>query len=60
MDNATSLKIITKKEYDPVLWARKIHKIILGKLMQITVRNMELYLESLNNYLYKKIHVQTP
>jgi BirA family transcriptional regulator, biotin operon repressor / biotin---[acetyl-CoA-carboxylase] ligase len=52
--NATSLKMITKKEYDPILMAKKIQKILLQKLKQISTTNVDHCLDNLNNQLYKK------
>ena len=52
--NATSLKMITEKENDPVLLAKKIQKILIKKLNEIDVVNPHVYLDNLNNYLYKK------
>jgi BirA family transcriptional regulator, biotin operon repressor / biotin---[acetyl-CoA-carboxylase] ligase len=52
--NATSLKIITQKENDSVLLARKIQQILLEKLKQINETDIHIYLDYLNNNLYKK------
>jgi BirA family transcriptional regulator, biotin operon repressor / biotin---[acetyl-CoA-carboxylase] ligase len=52
--NATSLKVITEKEYDPVLLAQKIQQILLEKLEQINAIDIDVYLDNLNSYLYKK------
>jgi BirA family transcriptional regulator, biotin operon repressor / biotin---[acetyl-CoA-carboxylase] ligase len=54
LGNATSLKIITKKENNPVLLARKIQNLLLEKLEQINATNVDDYLDNLNNHLYKK------
>jgi BirA family transcriptional regulator, biotin operon repressor / biotin---[acetyl-CoA-carboxylase] ligase len=50
--NATSLKIITEKDNDPILLARKIQKILLEKIEQMN--DTGIYLDHLNNHLYKK------
>jgi BirA family transcriptional regulator, biotin operon repressor / biotin---[acetyl-CoA-carboxylase] ligase len=52
--SATSLKMITEKENDPILLARKIQQILLEKLEQINAININVYLDNLNSYLYKK------
>ncbi len=53
--NATSLKIITEIDHDPILLARKIQKILLAKLEQITVIDLDTQILELNNHLYKKM-----
>jgi BirA family transcriptional regulator, biotin operon repressor / biotin---[acetyl-CoA-carboxylase] ligase len=52
--NATSLKLITKKEYDPILFAQEIQKILLEKLAHVSLLNIEDHLHKLNEHLYKK------
>lgn len=52
--NATSLKIITENENNPILLARKIQKVILEKLKQINAIDLNFYLDSLNDFLFKK------
>jgi BirA family transcriptional regulator, biotin operon repressor / biotin---[acetyl-CoA-carboxylase] ligase len=54
ISNATSLKIITEKENDPILLARKIQETLLEKLQQANANNVDGYLNNLNKYLYKK------
>jgi BirA family transcriptional regulator, biotin operon repressor / biotin---[acetyl-CoA-carboxylase] ligase len=53
--NATSLKIITEIQHDPILLARKIQKILLEKLKQLTFIDFGGQIDELNNHLYKKM-----
>jgi BirA family biotin operon repressor/biotin-[acetyl-CoA-carboxylase] ligase len=52
--NATSLKMITNAEHDPILIAQKIQQVLLQKLENIEIDNLEFYLNELNKHLYKK------
>jgi BirA family transcriptional regulator, biotin operon repressor / biotin---[acetyl-CoA-carboxylase] ligase len=52
--NATSLKIITDSEHDPILLAQKIQEVMLQKLEYMDADNLIYYLDDLNEYLYKK------
>jgi BirA family transcriptional regulator, biotin operon repressor / biotin---[acetyl-CoA-carboxylase] ligase len=52
--NATSVKMITEKENDPILIAKKVQKILLQKLNQVNAINVYDCLHNLNNHLYKK------
>jgi BirA family transcriptional regulator, biotin operon repressor / biotin---[acetyl-CoA-carboxylase] ligase len=54
IDNATSLKIITKNNYDPIALAKELHFSLLDELSQITEQRLPLHLNNLNNHLYKK------
>jgi BirA family transcriptional regulator, biotin operon repressor / biotin---[acetyl-CoA-carboxylase] ligase len=52
--NATSLKIITKKESDPIVLAKKIQQKLLNELENVSVNNLPFYINDLNQHLYKK------
>ncbi len=52
--NATSLKIITDSEHDPILFAQKIQEVLLNKLENMEVDHLKFYIDDLNNHLYKK------
>jgi BirA family transcriptional regulator, biotin operon repressor / biotin---[acetyl-CoA-carboxylase] ligase len=52
--NATSLKIITEKEINPIYLAQEIQKVLLNRLMEININNVNTYLDILNNKLYKR------
>ncbi len=52
--NATSLKIITKVDNNPILLAKNIQKILLEKLSKINTTNAFSFLDILNTHLYKK------
>jgi BirA family transcriptional regulator, biotin operon repressor / biotin---[acetyl-CoA-carboxylase] ligase len=55
--NATSLKIITKKESDPIALAKKIQQILFQKLENANIYNLPFYINDLNQNLYKKNEV---
>jgi BirA family transcriptional regulator, biotin operon repressor / biotin---[acetyl-CoA-carboxylase] ligase len=52
--NATSLKLITNVEHDPIFIAKKIQQMLLHQLDNIELKHPALYLKDLNEYLYKK------
>ena len=54
VENATSLKIITKKENNPILLAQKIQIKLLEKLKVMNAKDMNTHIQALNNHLYKK------
>jgi BirA family transcriptional regulator, biotin operon repressor / biotin---[acetyl-CoA-carboxylase] ligase len=53
-NTATSLKKITNTQYDPILLAQDLHKLILQKLDEVTIGTVDFYLKDLNKHLYKK------
>jgi BirA family transcriptional regulator, biotin operon repressor / biotin---[acetyl-CoA-carboxylase] ligase len=54
LTNATSLKIITQKENDTIILAKKLHAIILQEIAKGGIINLKNVLETYNINLYKK------
>jgi BirA family transcriptional regulator, biotin operon repressor / biotin---[acetyl-CoA-carboxylase] ligase len=53
-NNATSLKLITGKEYDIIELGKELQKALLKRISEIPNRNIEAILEEYNRLLYKR------